>query len=348
MEVFISHSKKDEEIARCFVDDILIGCLDFHHSEIYCTSIDGMKPKSGEDWRNSIKEALETSKVIILIITPNYKSSEICLNEMGAAWMTGKPIIPLIVEPITYKTVGILQEVKQIEKLNDQTSLDRVKDIIESIFGDIKEKAKSDRWTKKKQEFLTKLEVYLEDNEFDPPVTVDIVQGLNDEVKTLKVNNKDNIREIKRLEKAVVEFTKLKDAEDVKEVKKQLGFTNEKDEFENLLERLSTALKKFHPSIITFIYNTYAGKKLIVDFQTYEHKIEEALSRDYLNDDYEAKWYDTPEMEEVYNALLELDDFLTKVKVEVLSEIEAEYGCNIKLTNLTFWEEVINIDLKYD
>uniref|UniRef100_A0A7V3J9B0 TIR domain-containing protein n=1 Tax=candidate division CPR3 bacterium TaxID=2268181 RepID=A0A7V3J9B0_UNCC3 len=166
-KIFISHSKKDKPIVNFFVDDILIGGLGIKIVDIFCTSIDGSKIKSGEDWRNDIKDALQESKVTFLIITPNYKSSEICQNEMGAAWVLSCKVIPLIVEPITYTSCGILQEPKQIEKLTDEGSLDRIKDILQEELGIPPEELKSDRWSAKKHDFLSKIKKHLENNPFE-------------------------------------------------------------------------------------------------------------------------------------------------------------------------------------
>ncbi|MCL5036419.1 MAG: toll/interleukin-1 receptor domain-containing protein [Chloroflexi bacterium] len=98
IDIFISHSSKDCEIVQSFLDDLLIGSMGFQIRKIFCASIEGTKIESGEDWRNEIRNHLLKAKVIFLIITPNYKSSEMCLNEMGAAWATESKVIPMIVE----------------------------------------------------------------------------------------------------------------------------------------------------------------------------------------------------------------------------------------------------------
>ena len=111
-KIFISHASKDKYIVRSIVDDILVGALAVKVSEIFCITTDGTKIESGEDWRDSIKEALQNAKIILLIITPNYKESEVCQCEMGAAWLTSAKVIPLIVDPINYSSVGIIQQPK--------------------------------------------------------------------------------------------------------------------------------------------------------------------------------------------------------------------------------------------
>jgi len=83
--IFISHASKDKEIAEAFLDIILHGALSVPINEIFCSSTDGTKIKSGADWRDSIKTNLLSAQINFLIITPNYKESEVCMNEMGAA-----------------------------------------------------------------------------------------------------------------------------------------------------------------------------------------------------------------------------------------------------------------------
>src|SRR5260221_427880 len=79
--IFISHATKDKEIIDAFVDVILHGALSVPIDKIFCVSTDGTKIKSGADWRDSINKSLVSARVNFLIITPNYKKSEVCLNE---------------------------------------------------------------------------------------------------------------------------------------------------------------------------------------------------------------------------------------------------------------------------
>ena len=171
--IFISHAIKDKEIVNAFVDLILLGALSVPLDQIFCVSTDGTKIKSGSDWRDSIKESLTNVKINFLIITANYKESEVCLNEMGAAWITNALVLPLIVEPINYKTVGVIQEPNQIEKLLDESSLDRIKDIIQDVLTIPSSLIRTDRWTVKKREFLSSVKRHLAANPFQLPMDRD-------------------------------------------------------------------------------------------------------------------------------------------------------------------------------
>ncbi len=163
--IFISHASKDKEIVQAFMNEILIGALGIKITDIFCTTTDGTKIESGNDWRNDIQEHLVGSKVTFLIITPNYKESEICLNEMGAAWVLSGRTIPLIVEPVNYESVGLLQVVKQVEKIQDSKSLDRIRDVLQEDLEIPANEIPSDRWTDQKEKFLALYlhrEIYLQ------------------------------------------------------------------------------------------------------------------------------------------------------------------------------------------
>jgi predicted transcriptional regulator len=119
-KIFISHADKDKTISQTFQDDILVTALGVSPKQIFNISVDASGIKSGEDFRKVIRTELLKSKAVILLITDNYKNSEACLNEMGAAWMLPDeiPVIPFILEPVTYDSVGFIHKPNQLLKLN--------------------------------------------------------------------------------------------------------------------------------------------------------------------------------------------------------------------------------------
>ncbi|HLG35849.1 MAG TPA: toll/interleukin-1 receptor domain-containing protein [Bacteroidia bacterium] len=159
-KIFISHASKDKKLVDEFVNQILILGLKVKEDDIFCTSIEGLDIETGEDFRNHIKEKLQDTRLVILLITPNYKESEMCLNEMGAAWALDRKIVPIIIEPINYENVGVLMKVKQIGKLNDSVFLDKLKDNeIEKLKLNF-EKIKTARWSKFKSDFIDYVNQY--------------------------------------------------------------------------------------------------------------------------------------------------------------------------------------------
>ena len=155
-KVFISHSSKDSVVVKSLVD-ILADPIGIPHPEIFATSAEGTGIESGEEWRNAIRDSLLDSAVVILLLSEHYRQSEICLNEMGAAWASDALVIPLTLPPTTFESVGVLAQVKQVEDLSQSKALDKLKDKLVTELGLNPNRIKSDRWTEKKESFLTQL-----------------------------------------------------------------------------------------------------------------------------------------------------------------------------------------------
>jgi len=126
--VFISHSSKDEPIVSAFVEKILNLGLGVSRDSIFYTSSKDTGPKSGEDFKKSIKEKIIGAIAVIQIITANYKDSEVCMNEMGAAWVLTDNVIPFILEPVNFQSVGFIHNTTQLLKLNDPDDLFKFQD----------------------------------------------------------------------------------------------------------------------------------------------------------------------------------------------------------------------------
>ena len=125
--IFISHSSKDEVIVNKFIDLVLILGMRLERKNIFCTSTHGANIKSGLDFKDVIKKELQGSKAVIQIITRNYKTSEVCLNEMGAAWAISPIVIPIVAEPFNYD-VGFIHSNSQQLKLNSKNDLVKLYD----------------------------------------------------------------------------------------------------------------------------------------------------------------------------------------------------------------------------
>ena len=154
-DIFISHSFKDKILIDKFVEKILILGLGLTNNDIFCTSTEGFGIRTGDDFRAAIRKNISGSRITILMISPNYKKSEICLNEMGAAWVLNSHVIPIIIDPIDYKSIGTILEPLQIAKLNDSSFLDELSQIVLKALN--KNKFDLVSWNKQKMEFINYL-----------------------------------------------------------------------------------------------------------------------------------------------------------------------------------------------
>lgn len=125
-KIFISHSSKDILIVESFVEKILRLSLNISPEHIFCTSIEGLGIMTGDDFRDKIKNEITNAEVVILILSLSYKESEICLNEMGAAWVLNKKVIPIILPPLEYREVGALHITNQIARIDVANGIDNI------------------------------------------------------------------------------------------------------------------------------------------------------------------------------------------------------------------------------
>ncbi len=132
-KIFISHSSKDKVIVDAFVTMLCVGA-GFKTDDIFCTSIDGMQITNGEDIRKHIQDNVNYADFVILLISKNYKKSEICLNEMGAVWAIDKKVKPYVFPNMKESEVGWLLNAKAAEKINDMTALASLYDELTNFY----------------------------------------------------------------------------------------------------------------------------------------------------------------------------------------------------------------------
>lgn len=86
-KIFISYSYKDAAYAELLAS--LLGEKGFE------TWLD-TNIKAGDSWENTISKALNESKFVIALLSSDYLDSAYSLVELGAAYGSGKKIIPIL------------------------------------------------------------------------------------------------------------------------------------------------------------------------------------------------------------------------------------------------------------
>jgi len=130
MKIFISYSSKNQDILKSFVDRILKLGLNISPNDINCTGIESSKPKTGEDFKLWIKENIKSADIIIQLISIDYKASEVCLNEMGASWISNAKVYPLLVGEVNFDNIGFVHNSNQLLRLDSKVDIDKFVDDI--------------------------------------------------------------------------------------------------------------------------------------------------------------------------------------------------------------------------
>ena len=132
---FISHSSDDKIVVNGFIKELLkIGC-GFKDADIFCT-LDSTAIRTGDDFREKIVENMKSCNFILLFISENYMKSEICHNEMGAAWaLDDKRVLPFVRPDTTFSQMGFLNVVKQGASITDKRKLDEFYNEVCGYYG---------------------------------------------------------------------------------------------------------------------------------------------------------------------------------------------------------------------
>lgn len=130
--IFISHSSKDKQLVKDFVNHILCLGIGLNPDDIFCTSIEDMTMRNGEDIRKHIQDNIRSAEYSFLFISDNYKASEVCVNEMGAVWAYDANVRLFLLPDVSFSSIGWLCDTRKAEKLTDSVTLDRLyKEMVE-------------------------------------------------------------------------------------------------------------------------------------------------------------------------------------------------------------------------
>lgn len=84
-KIFISHSTKDKEYAKAFVD--LLSAIGLDSEQLFCSSLPAFDIPVGNDIFDYLLKQFSAYHLhMVFLHSANYYASPIALNEMGAAW----------------------------------------------------------------------------------------------------------------------------------------------------------------------------------------------------------------------------------------------------------------------
>lgn len=158
--IFISHSSKDKEYTKAFVD--LLFDIGLNEDDIVCSSYPGL----GVPLRASVYEWLvekfqEYDLHVFYFLSHNYYRSAASLNEMGAAWAMKQKWDGVLLPGFSFSDISGCIDPNQIQiKLDGeleelQHRLGELKDDIVEEFG--LRAVSATRWEKIRNEFISKI-----------------------------------------------------------------------------------------------------------------------------------------------------------------------------------------------
>jgi hypothetical protein len=103
--LFISHSAKDGDLAE-LVTTLLTFALKLPAGAIRCTSVDGHRLPGGAHAEQQLRREIQECDAFIGILSARSMQSQYVLIELGARWVLGRPLIPLLAPRTPYTVIG--------------------------------------------------------------------------------------------------------------------------------------------------------------------------------------------------------------------------------------------------
>lgn len=184
-KIFISHCGEDK-VAVGYLVDLLGEVIHLTSDNLFCSSVHGFDVMLGKNFMDNILQQYKEHNLLVLyVLSFNYMGSPICLNEMGASWMTKTDSIGILLPGFDIKDLGnscydkqsisviFKQDLKEIRH-----RLNQLKETIEKVFPDKVTNINPSRWEEKRDEFIEKVKaipVKEKESSDDGVATADVV-----------------------------------------------------------------------------------------------------------------------------------------------------------------------------
>lgn len=154
-KLFISHSSENQKEADALVN--LLEFLGFDKSNLLCSSVGGFRIELNENIFEYIKSQYDRPDLyVIFLLSPEYYRSAICLNEMGATWITNKQHTSILLPSLQFED---LQGVVSKERIAIKLDADDAKERLNELRSHLQEffalpPKDQNRWEHKRDAFI--------------------------------------------------------------------------------------------------------------------------------------------------------------------------------------------------
>ena len=158
-KIFISHRSEDEAFVKALVK-LLRLYIGSEAEKIFCSSVPKYKIGIGKEIFPEIKSQFDGNDVFMIVVhSPRYYQSSVCLNEMGAAWIQDTECYSFLTADCEYDDLKGVIDRKYISlKVNAKEAKDRMNEFMGKVL-DFFNMPKPDfstfsQWESDRNEFL--------------------------------------------------------------------------------------------------------------------------------------------------------------------------------------------------
>lgn len=149
--IFLSHTTPDAAQAD-LLHTLLKQGLDLSLDDVMLSSKEITSVESGDEWLSALREKLDSCKVVLVMMSPNYLDSMVSLMELGAGWVTQK-LRMVTITP--FDDLGPVMGQLQMKRAWNKESLNA---LIQEIGTDTGKQVQQTAWESARDAFLDDLE----------------------------------------------------------------------------------------------------------------------------------------------------------------------------------------------
>ena len=127
-QIFISHTSEEADFARSLKS--WIQRIFDKHIDLFVSTDNGISIPLGEEWPQKIKQSLEKSSIMLVLVSHKSKDKNWIYFEAGAGYVREIPVIPICIGGITKDELPIplkfLQAIVFPNKSNEKALFDRI------------------------------------------------------------------------------------------------------------------------------------------------------------------------------------------------------------------------------
>ncbi len=283
-----------------------------------------------------MRSQIDTSVIVIMLMTPSYMASAFCQAEMGAAWVKATDVFPIVVPPTTFEEVRSVMLGKQAISIEDNIRFNDLREQLTNLVNFTP--VKPTRWDLKRNQFFGALPGHLANIAKPPIVQAKTHQELETKYNDVLKDLGEQEKEIEKLKIKIAELEKLKDAAGVAKVNSQFTNTEVGTEFEHLAAAAKHAIKKMGaPSVRRLYLADHYGKPF--DLQNFDHEdFDAAIRRNVLSDDCKPR-SGHREVSAADRALSQMEKFIKANFEDLEGYSEEHYTSPLETDNEDFWNE---------
>lgn len=323
------------------VDSILGNGCEVSKSDIFCTTLPGMKiPAGTRNYIEAIRQEAEHPKLFILVISPNYLESKFCLCELGAAWASGLPLFPFVVPPLKKSEVRVTLAVTQSGLIDDSDFLDEFRDKVKEFHTT---SVTTGAWNAAKQAFLKALPDIIDS--LPEPQKVD--KSLLDKAQQDFVEATDEIARrdttIEKLTAQIAALEKVKDKAGVAKVRAE--HSDDAVELANLIKEAKRALKKLQSATPYVLFCDSKGDPAIFN-SSWSPQVDRALDSNeirYADPGFKPN-FDKSKVAEASEAVDALRGFIRDGDhQEAITDFQEEEEVELDLRDFGCWRKLFHV-----